>query len=43
MTAGTRGYYESSRVAIRLDPVGKILSWDNARIEASSSTPEPGT
>ncbi|HEX3842148.1 MAG TPA: pyridoxamine 5'-phosphate oxidase family protein [Acidimicrobiales bacterium] len=43
MTAGTRGYYESSRVAIRLDPIGKILSWDNARIDTSSSMPEPGT
>jgi general stress protein 26 len=33
MSTGTRGYYEGQRVAIRLIPNGKILSWDNSRLE----------
>jgi hypothetical protein len=28
----TRGYYEADRVAIRLDPSDRVLSWDNSRI-----------
>jgi hypothetical protein len=35
MPTGTRAYYEADRVAIRLDVTGKILSWDNARIETA--------
>jgi Pyridoxamine 5'-phosphate oxidase len=29
----TRDYYSASRVAIRLDPDERILSWDNSRLD----------
>jgi hypothetical protein len=34
MPVATRAHYEDARVAIRLEPAGRLVSWDNTRLRA---------